>query len=139
MITNFEKPEILSPAGDMDCLKSALNFGADAVFLAGKMFGMRSAPQNFDNDQLKKACDLAHAKGARIHVTCNTLPRNNEIPHLQEFMENAQACGVDAFIIADLGVFEAAKKYAPKVQRHISTQAGVTNYAAANVIYNMGA
>lgn len=56
-----------------------------------------------------KACDLAHAKGARIHVTCNTLPRNNEIPHLQEFMENAQACGVDAFIIADLGVFEAAK------------------------------
>ena len=111
MITNFEKPEILSPAGDMDCLKSALNFGADAVFLAGKMFGMRSAPQNFDNDQLKKACDLAHAKGARIHVTCNTLPRNNEIPHLQEFMENAQACGVDAFIIADLGVFEAAKKY----------------------------
>ena len=73
MITNFEKPEILSPAGDMDCLKSALNFGADAVFLAGKMFGMRSAPQNFDNDQLKKACDLAHAKGARIHVTCNTL------------------------------------------------------------------
>mgnify|MGYP000354530520 len=108
MITNFEKPEILSPAGDMDCLKSALNFGADAVFLAGKMFGMRSAPQNFDNDQLKKACDLAHAKGARIHVTCNTLPRNNEIPHLQEFMENAQACGVDAFIIADLGVFEAA-------------------------------
>ena len=131
MITNFEKPEILSPAGDMDCLKSALNFGADAVFLAGKMFGMRSAPQNFDNDQLKKACDLAHAKGARIHVTCNTLPRNNEIPHLQEFMENAQACGVDAFIIADLGVFEAAKKYAPKVQRHISTQAGVTNYAAA--------
>ena len=139
MITNFEKPEILSPAGDMDCLKSALNFGADAVFLAGKMFGMRSAPQNFDNDQLKKACDLAHAKGARIHVTCNTLPRNNEIPHLQEFMENAQACGVDAFIIADLGVFEAAKKYAPKVQRHISTQAGVTNYAAANVLYNMGA
>ena len=66
MINNFEKPEILSPAGDMDCLKSALNFGADAVFLAGKMFGMRSAPQNFDNDQLKKACDLAHAKGARI-------------------------------------------------------------------------
>ena len=87
MITNFEKPEILSPAGDMDCLKSALNFGADAVFLAGKMFGMRSAPQNFDNDQLKKACDLAHAKGARIHVTCNTLPRNNEIPHLQECVQ----------------------------------------------------
>lgn len=63
MITNFEKPEILSPAGDMDCLKSALNFGADAVFLAGKMFGMRSAPQNFDNDQLKKLVTLPTQRG----------------------------------------------------------------------------
>lgn len=139
MITNFEKPEILSPAGDMDCLKSALNFGADAVFLAGKMFGMRSAPQNFDNDQLKKACDLAHAKGARIHVTCNTLPRNNEIPHLQEFMENAQACGVDAFIIADLGVFEAAKKFLRKKQEldGYSVSDDVIEYIASNIKSNI--
>ncbi len=133
------KPEILSPAGDMECLNSALNFGADAVFLAGKMFGMRSSPKNFDNTQLKKACELAHSMGRKIYVTCNILPRNDELEHLPDFLTYAQECGVDAFIIADLGIFEAAKKYAPKVERHISTQAGITNYATANVLYNMGA
>lgn len=133
------KPEILSPAGDMECLNSALNFGADAVFLAGKMFGMRSASKNFDNAQLKQACELAHSKGAKIHVTCNILPRNEELKALPDFLSYAQECGVDALIIADLGVFEMAKRYAPKIARHISTQAGVTNYQTANVLYNMGA
>lgn len=135
----ISKPEILSPAGDMECLDSALKFGADAVFLAGKMFGMRSAPQNFDNAQLKLACEKAHAMGKKIHVTCNVLPRNKELEFLPDFLAYAQECGVDALIIADLGVFEAAKRYAPKVARHISTQAGVTNYATANMLYNMGA
>jgi putative protease len=133
------KPEVLSPAGDMECLNSALNFGADAVFLAGKSFGMRSASKNFDDTQLKEACALAHSKGAKIHVTCNILPRNNEIDKLPDFLSYAQECGVDALIIADLGVFELAKKYAPKVERHVSTQAGITNYQTANVLYNMGA
>ncbi|MBQ5382537.1 MAG: U32 family peptidase [Ruminococcus sp.] len=133
------KPEILAPAGDMDCLKAALSFGADAVFLAGKSFGMRSSPRNFDADELKKACAMAHAKGKKIHLTCNILPRNNELRTLPAFLIMAQDSGVDALIIADLGVFEAAKRYAPRVARHISTQAGVTNYAAANVLYNMGA
>ncbi len=135
----IKKPEILAPAGDMECLESALNFGADAVFLAGKLFGMRSAPKNFDNTQLKQACDLAHSMGKKIYVTCNILPRNKELEFLPDFLSYAQECGVDAFIIADLGIFEAAKKYAPKVARHISTQAGITNYATANVLYNMGA
>lgn len=135
----IKKPEILSPAGDPECLDSALKFGADAVFLAGKMFGMRSAPQNFDNTQLKLACEKAHALGKKIHVTCNVLPRNKELEFLPDFLSYAQECGVDALIIADLGVFEAAKRYAPKVARHISTQAGVTNYATANMLYNMGA
>ena len=123
----------------MDCLKAALSFGADAVFLAGKSFGMRSSPRNFDADELKKACAMAHAKGKKIHLTCNILPRNNELRTLPAFLIMAQDSGVDALIIADLGVFEAAKRYAPRVARHISTQAGVTNYAAANVLYNMGA
>ena len=133
------KPEILSPAGDMDCLQSALSFGADAVFLAGRMFGMRSSPRNFDADELRRACAAAHAKGKKIHLTCNILPRNDELKALPGFLIMAQDCGVDAFIIADLGVFEAAKRYAPRVARHISTQAGVTNYAAANALYQMGA
>ena len=127
------KPEILSPAGDFECLRSALSFGADAVFLAGKAFGMRSAPRNFDEAELKAACRLAHSMNRHIHLTCNTLPRNNELEALPDFLAMAQDCGVDALIIADMGVFEAAKRYAPKVARHVSTQAGVTNYASANV------
>ncbi len=133
------KPEILSPAGDFESLRAALQFGADAVFLAGKRFGMRSAPKNFDADELKAACELAHSMGRRIYLTCNILPRSAELDALPDFLMMAQDSGVDAFIIADLGVFEAAKRFAPKVARHISTQAGVTNYAAANALYNMGA
>ena len=133
------KPEILAPAGDTESLQSALQYGADAVYLAGKLFGMRSAPKNFDRTELKAACEKAHALGRKIYLTCNILPRENELSLLPDFLAYAQECGVDAFIIADLGVFEAAKRYAPKVARHISTQAGVTNSAAANVLYNMGA
>ena len=118
----------------MDCLKAALAFGADAVYLAGKSFGMRSAPRNFDEQELRAACALAHSKGKKIHVTCNILPRNSELAALPAFLTMVQDCGVDALIIADLGVFEAAKRYAPRVARHVSTQAGVTNYAAANVL-----
>ncbi len=135
----MNKPEILSPAGDFECLQAALDFGADAVFLAGKMFGMRSSSKNFDRDDLKKACDLAHSMGKKIHVTCNILPKNSEVEALPSFLEFAQDIGVDALIIADPGVLEMAKRYAPKVAIHISTQAGVTNYATANALYNLGA
>ena len=135
----MNKPEILSPAGDFECLQAALDFGADAVFLAGKMFGMRSSSKNFDKDDLKKACDLAHSMGKKIHVTCNILPKNSELEALPSFLEFAQDIGVDALIIADPGVLEMAKRYAPKVAIHISTQAGVTNYATANALYNLGA
>ncbi|MBQ7745413.1 MAG: U32 family peptidase [Ruminococcus sp.] len=135
----MNKPEILSPAGDFECLQAALDFGADAVFLAGKMFGMRSSSKNFDRDDLKKACDLAHSMGKKIHVTCNILPKNSELEALPSFLEFSQDIGVDALIIADAGVLEMAKRYAPKVAIHISTQAGVTNYATANALYNLGA
>lgn len=135
----MNKPELLSPAGDMESLHAALRFGADAVYLAGKQFGMRSAPKNFDRDDLRAACALAHGMGRKIYLTCNILPRNDELASLPDFLAYAQDCGVDAFIIADLGVLEAAKRYAPKVARHVSTQAGVTNYAAANALYHLGA
>lgn len=133
------KPEILAPAGDMECLNSALKFGADAVFLAGSQFGMRTASKNFDNDELRKAVELCHKNGCKLHVTCNVLPRNNEFAEIPQFLEHCQNCGVDALIIADLGIIELAKKYAPDVELHVSTQAGIVNYATANVFYNMGA
>ena len=135
----IKRPELLAPAGDMDCLRAALHSGADAVFLAGKTFGLRPAPTNFDTDELREACELAHGMGKRIYLTCNVLPREHELSALPAFLKTAQDCGVDAFIIADLGVLEMAKQYAPNVARHVSTQAGVTNSAAANALYHLGA
>lgn len=135
----MKKPEILSPAGDMECLNSAIKFGADAVFLAGNEFGMRTASKNFDKSDLKEAVKTSHNNNVKVYVTCNTLPRNDELVRLPEFLEYSQECGVDAFIIADMGVLDLAKKCAPKVDIHISTQAGIVNYGTANAFYNMGA
>lgn len=135
----MSKPEVLSPAGDMESFDTALRYGADAVYLAGKSFGMRTASENFSIEELKSACDKAHALKKRVYLTCNTLPRNADIPLMPDFLIQAASCGVDAFIIADLGVFEMAKKYAPNVERHISTQGGIINYESALAWYNMGA
>ena len=136
---NKTKTELLAPAGDFERLQMALHYGADAVYLAGTQFGMRAAAGNFTFPELREATRLAHAKGAAVHMTCNTLPREAELAQLPEFLEQAQDAGVDAFIIADLGVMSAAEKYAPKVSRHVSTQLGVINSATANVLYDMGA
>ena len=131
--------ELLSPCGDFERLKLALKFGADAVYLAGEMFGMRTNPLNFSADELKKAVELAHSLGKKVYLTCNTLPRNDEIEKLPEFLKYAQDIGIDAFIIADIGVMALAKKYAPNVDIHMSTQVGIVNYQTANTLYEMGA
>lgn len=134
----MNKPEILSPAGDPESFDTALRYGADAVYLAGKSFGMRTASKNFSLEELSLACQKAHELHRKVYLTCNTLPRNADIPLMPDFLSKAQSCGVDAFIIADLGVFELAKKYAPDVERHISTQGGIINYESALAWYNMG-
>lgn len=131
--------ELLSPAGDFKRLCLAAKFGADAVYCAGSMFGMRTNPSNLNGNELKEAVELVHGQNKKIYITCNTLPRNDEIPFLPDFLKYAQDIGVDAFIIADMGVLAAAKKYAPNVDVHISTQAGIVNYASANAFYDMGA
>ena len=133
------KPEVLSPAGDSESFNAALSFGADAVYLAGKQFGMRTASKNFSFEELKTACDQAHQLQKKVYLTCNTLPRNADIPSMPGFLAASADAGVDAFIIADLGVFELAKKYAPNVERHVSTQGGVINYESALAWYNLGA
>lgn len=135
----MEKPELLSPAGDMERLKAAVSYGADAVYLAGKGFGMRAAPQNFTDEEIGEAVAYCHAHGVRVYVTCNTLPRNRELPLLPPFLRHCQSVGVDAFIISDLGVLSLARTHAPKVQLHISTQTGIVNYAAAKACYDLGA
>ncbi len=132
-------PELLAPAGDRERLEAALMYGADAVYLGGDAFGMRAAPQNFNFEQLKEAVELCHAKGVKVYLTCNTLARNNEILKLPEYLERWADIGVDAFIVADIGVLSLCKKYAPNIPVHISTQAGIVNYVTANEFYNMGA
>ena len=132
-------PELLAPAGDRERLQAALMYGADAVYLGGDAFGMRAAPQNFNFEQLEDAVKLCHAKGVKVYLTCNTLARNDEILKLPSYLEKWASIGVDAFIVADIGVLSLCKKYAPNVPVHISTQAGIVNYVTANEFYNMGA
>lgn len=132
-------PELLSPAGDMERFERALYFGADAIYIGGSAFSMRAAPSNFTTEELRIACDIAHKNNVKVYLTCNTVPRNDEIDVLPQFLQDSAEAGVDAFIISDLGVMTLAKKYTPKVDIHISTQAGITNYASANEWYNLGA
>ena len=135
----MSRVELLSPAGDAQRLRLALEFGADAVYVGGSAFTMRTNPANFDADALKAAVELTHSKGKKLYLTCNTLPRNNELEQLPDFLKYAQDIGVDAFIIAGMGVIRAAKKYAPDVDIHVSTQAGIVNYSDAAAYYELGA
>ena len=133
------KLELLSPAGDMERLKMAVLYGADAVYLAGTDFGMRSFAGNFTPEELPKAVDFAHSHGVKVHVTVNTMPRNEEIAALPPYLESLQDADVDALIVADLGAFMLAGKYAPKCERHISTQQSIANYECAQSWFDLGA
>ncbi len=137
MICN--KLEVLAPVGDMERLDSALQYGADAVYLGRKQFGMRSAPANFDFENLCTAVEKSHKKSVKVYLTCNTLPRNNEIPQFEKFVREAVEAGVDALICADIGLMTLIKKFAPDMEIHISTQTGIVNYATARELFNMGA
>lgn len=135
----MKKLEVLAPAGDKERFDAALNYGADAIYLGRKQFGMRSSPMNFDFEQLVSAVDLAHAKGVKVYLTCNTLPRNSEIPMFEKFVREAVEAKVDALIVADIGLLMLIKKYSPDMEIHISTQTGIVNYVTARELHNMGA
>ena len=135
----MRKPELLAPAGDMEKLKMAVLYGADAVYLAGTSFGMRSFAGNFDDDELPRAVAYAHAHGVRVHATVNTMPRFDEAERLPAHLEKLDAAGVDALILADLGAFTLAGKYAPHCERHISTQQSIANHVCAQAWYDLGA
>jgi len=135
----MRKLELLSPAGDMERLKMSVLYGADAVYLAGTDFGMRSFAGNFTPEELPRAVEFAHSHGVAVHVTVNTMPRNNEIMNLPAYLEQLQDAGVDALIVADMGAFTLAGKYAPKCARHISTQQSIANYECAKAWYDLGA
>ena len=133
------KLELLSPAGDAEQLKMSVLYGADAVYLAGTDFGMRSFAGNFSPEELPRAVSFAHDHGVKVHVTVNTMPRNEEAMRLPAYLEQLDNAGVDALILADLGAFTMAGKYAPHCQRHVSTQQSVANYVCAQSWFDLGA
>jgi len=135
----MNKPEILSPAGNFEKLTFASLYGADAVYFAGEMFGMRAMADNFTADELKKACDLLHSQGKKGYLTLNTMPRSSEMKLLEGYLETVENSGVDAVIVADLGVFDLVRKRLPKTEIHISTQGANMNYASCRMWYEMGA
>ena len=131
--------ELLSPAGDYECLEAAVDYGCNAVYLGGKSYGMRAGSKNFDFDEMKMAVEYAHASNVKVYLTCNTIPSNSEIEAFPDFIKNAELAGIDAAIVCDLGIMSIIKQYAPALDIHMSTQVGVTNYAAANQLYKLGA
>ena len=135
----MRKMELLSPAGDMEKLRMAVLYGADAVYLAGTDFGMRAFAGNFTPEELPQAVKFAHDHGVKAHVTVNIMPRNDEVKNLPAYLERLDDAGVDALIVADMGAFTLAGKYAPHCERHISTQQSIANYECANAWYDLGA
>ncbi|KAB8286666.1 protease [Bifidobacterium ramosum] len=133
------KPEVLAPAGNLRGLKTAVDFGADAVYCGGKAFGMRSAPKNLSLADFEEGARYAHERGARVYVTLNVLPRNAEVEAMREYIGQLKDTGIDAMIVTDIGVMMMAHQIAPDVELHVSTQAGVTNYGAAQALYEFGA
>lgn len=139
MTDNLKIPELLCPAGDLQRLKTAVDFGADAVYIAGAEFGMRTASANENRDDLEKGIKYAHENGVKVHITCNTIPHEDEMPRLPEYLEFLNSIGADAIIASDLGTINAVKKYAPDADLHVSVQSGIVNSATANAFYDMGA
>lgn len=131
--------ELLSPAGNFEKLKAALLYGADAVYCAGKSFGMRSAADNFETEELYEATAYTHGLGKKIYLTLNTLPGWREYPVLEKFLYDLAGCGLDGLIIADPGVLTLAKKMLPHTDIHISTQAGVVSPEDCNFWQAQGA
>ena len=132
-------PELLSPAGDLDRVQTALLYGADAVYLAGRLFGMRAKTVNFQDQDLERAIRLIHAQGKKAYITCNVLPREKELELVPDYFSFLQDLGADALILADLGLLRMAERYAPNCARHVSTQLGVLNSETAAFLYELGA
>ncbi len=135
----MHKPELLAPAGNMEKLKVALLYGADAVYLGGKAYGLRAFGGNFTNEEIKEAVEFAHSLGKKVYVTVNIFPHNEDLARLPEYLKYLEDVAVDAVLVADMGVFFMARKYAPGLPVHISTQANNTNWAAVNAWKELGA
>ena len=135
----MNKPELLAPAGDFEKLRFAIAYGADAVYLSGTSFGLRAKAKNFSEGELASAIAHAHQHNVRVYITANIFAHNNDIDEMTGYFETLAAMGADGFIVSDPGVLTLAKKEAPHIEVHISTQANTTNYASARFWHDMGA
>ena len=135
----MKRPELLSPAGNLEKMKSAILYGADAVYLSGRVFGMRAAADNFDINELKEAVSYAHERGVKVYLTVNTMPREYEYAELRKYFNELKDIPLDALIIADIGVLMLAKEIIPEKEIHISTQANAVSAAACRAWYELGA
>ena len=131
--------ELLIPASSLEVLKTAVIFGADAVYIGGEAFGLRAKAKNFSMEEMKEGIEFAHAHNVKVYVTANILAHNDDLEGVREYFEELREIKPDALIIADPGVFEIAKEVCPEIERHISTQANNTNYATYNFWYRQGA
>ena len=135
----IKKPELLAPAGNLEKMKMAVLYGADAVYLGGKAFGLRAFGGNFTYEELKEAVEFAHARGRKVYVTVNIFPHNSDIEKMPDYLRYLQEISVDALLVADLGVFMLCRKLIPDMELHISTQANNTNWATVNAWKELGA
>lgn len=133
------RPELLIPASSLEVLKTAVIFGADAVYIGGEAFGLRAKAKNFSMEDMKEGIAFAHAHGARVHVTVNILAHNDDLPGVEEYLKELKEIGPDALIIADPAIFQMAKDICPGIERHISTQANNTNYGTYLFWWKQGA
>ena len=133
------RPELLIPASSLEVLKTAVIFGADAVYIGGEVFGLRAKAKNFSMEEMREGLTFAHEHGVRVHVTVNILAHNRDLPGVEEYLKELKELKPDALIIADPAIFELAKEICPEIERHISTQANNTNYGTYRFWWNQGA
>lgn len=127
----MNKPELLAPAGNLEKLKTAINFGADAVYLGGSKLNLRAFADNFDNNELLEAIQYAHDRNKKIYVTLNVFPHNEDLEGLEEYLKELYNLDVDALIVSDPGIIMTAKETVPNLELHLSTQANNVNWKSA--------
>ena len=135
----MKKPELLAPGGSLEKLKTAILYGADAVYIGGEAFSLRVAAENFSKEDMIEGIRFAHDRGKKVYLTANILPHNSDIEEFEDFITEIKDCGFDAVLVADIGLFDMMQELAPQIPIHISTQANNINYRSAIKWYKMGA
>lgn len=135
----IKKPELLAPGGSLEKLKTAIDYGADAVYIGGEVFSLRVAAENFSTEDMKEGLKYAHDRGKKVYLTANIIAHNRDLPKFEKFVEKIRPLGFDAVLIADLGLFGAMRSLAPEIPIHVSTQANNTNYMTVDMWHKLGA